>query len=199
MRPPLLHASALLTVAIALLVGCERRPYGPYGTDPSAVVRDTNGSDRLFREATPYLSTKPEEARDLLRQALDKDLYNGPAHNNLGVLLLAEGNLYEAAREFEWARKLLPGHPDPRVNLAIALEAADKHTDAIEAARAALEVQPGHLPAIQTLALIQVRSDACDEKTPELLAAIVQRSPDPEWRSWAAQSKVRLEARHAER
>ena len=33
-------------------------------------------------------------------------------HGNLGVLYLNRGELYEAASEFEWARRLLPGHPD---------------------------------------------------------------------------------------
>lgn len=51
-------------------------------------------------------------------------MFNGPAHNNLGVLFLERGQLCKAANEFEWTRKLLPGHPDPRVNLALTLERA---------------------------------------------------------------------------
>jgi hypothetical protein len=50
-------------------------------------------------------------------EALSADLFFGLAHNNLGVLYLKEDKLYEAANEFEWARKLMPGHPDPRMNL----------------------------------------------------------------------------------
>ncbi len=39
-------------------------------------------------------------------------------------MFLGQRKLYEAANEFEWAKKLLPGHPDPRVNLARTLEEA---------------------------------------------------------------------------
>jgi len=49
------------------------------------------------------------EAETLLRRALTADLYHGPAHNNLGVLYLTQGKLFEAAGEFEWARGELAG------------------------------------------------------------------------------------------
>lgn len=57
------------------------------------------------------------KAERLFRSALAADPYCGPAHNDLGVVYLKGGQLYEAAAEFDWARKLMPGHPDPRLNL----------------------------------------------------------------------------------
>jgi predicted Zn-dependent protease len=110
------------------------------------------------------------------------------------VLLLGEGRLYDAAEEFEWARKLLPGHPEPRVNLAITLERGGKHGDAIEAARTALEIRPGHLGAIQTLAWIQIREGLQDKSTAEYLDTIVARAEDPTWREWAGTQRLRLDA-----
>ena len=44
-----------------------------------------------------------------------------------------EAGLYDAAAEFEWARKLMPGHPDPRLNLAITLERAGREEGATAA------------------------------------------------------------------
>jgi hypothetical protein len=61
-------------------------------------------------------------AERLLRDALTADLSYGPAHNNLGVLRLKRGDLSEAANEFEWARKLIPEHPDRRFSRAPTLE-----------------------------------------------------------------------------
>ena len=135
------------------------------------------------------------KAEELLRRCLDADLYHGLAHNNLGVLLLAKGEVYSAVQEFEWARKLLPGHPDPRVNLAVALAQADKTSDAMEAAKAALEVQPGYIPAIQTLSYLQISTLQSDEQTDGLLASVVERGESDAWKDWARAERLKLAAR----
>lgn len=189
---------ALVCVLVATGCGRNRQP-GPYAVD-AEVRRDVAAADRLYREAVAVLDEDPEAGERLLRAALGHDLFHGPAHNNLGVLFLRRGRLYEAATEFEWARKLLPGHPDPRVNLAMALERGGKHTDALTACQAALEVQPGYLPAIQTAAYIRLRHDLGDDparNTADILAhlqAIESRSADPTWRDWAKRWRLRLTA-----
>jgi tetratricopeptide (TPR) repeat protein len=127
----------------------------------------------------------------LLREALAADLFFGPAHNNLGVVFLKQGKRYEAAAEFEWARKLMPGHPDPRVNLAMTLEEAGKLDDAIASYSAALEVYPGYLPAVQGAARVALRAGRSDERIPEWLQAIAEQSDDPMWRDWARQELAR--------
>lgn len=114
----------------------------------------------------------------------EEDLYYGPAHNNLGVIFLDRGDLYEAANEFEWARKLLPGDPDPRLNLALTLERAGRIEDAIAGYRTALDVRGEHLPSMQALARCQVRYGREDDQTPRLLDTIALRG-DAEWREWA--------------
>lgn len=195
--------SALCAVAIlAVFPGCaanSARVAGPYtgGEATATVQRDVAGSLEKTAAARAVLVSDPAKAEALLRVALDLDLYNGVAHNNLGVLFLHAGKLYESAQEFEWARKLLPGHPDPRLNLAIALQRADKPNEALEAARSALEVQPGHLPAIQAVAVIQVQAGLVDEKTSDLLASIVERCQEAEWRDWATEARLRIEAKKA--
>ena len=112
--------------AIALIVGlgsCRSPASGPY-SPPTGGPRQTAEAEVLTKQAAEIIETDPERAEQLLREALTHDLFFGPAHNNLGVLHLKRGKLYEAAGEFEWARKLMPGHPDPRVNLALTLERA---------------------------------------------------------------------------
>ena len=136
--------------------------------------------------AAGVMNERPEEAERLLREALTADLYHGPAHNTLGVVFLHRGDLYAAASEFEWARKLMPGHPDPRVNLALTLERAGRADDALESYGSALAVYPGYLPAMQGLARLQVRSGRIDERTPGLLREIALRGEAPAWREWAA-------------
>ncbi|MBL8801046.1 MAG: tetratricopeptide repeat protein [Planctomycetes bacterium] len=130
------------------------------------------------------------DAEKLLRRALAHDLYCGTAHNNLGVVLLERNQLYEAANEFEWARKLMPSEPDPRVNLGICLERAGRIEDAMASFDAALQVSPEHLPAIQGAALLAVRSGREEPRLEQWLASIATRSDDG-WAAWARQRRAR--------
>ena len=99
---------------LATLGACRSSATGPY-SPPAGGARQTADAEGLTKEAAEIIGSDPEGAEKLLREALTSDLFFGPAHNNLGVLHLKRGELYEAASEFEWARKLMPGHPDPRI------------------------------------------------------------------------------------
>lgn len=178
---------ALLALALA---GCGER--GPYQTDGQQ-QRDIQKAERVYRQALAEVEAEDwagAEAR--LRETLTLDLYHGPAHNNLGVLLLKQGRLYDAAEEFEWARKILPGHPEPRLNLALTLEDGGRHQEALQAALGALEVRPGYLGAIQAIAWIQVTEGLTDETTPGHLDQLIARTDDPLWRDWAHGARLRL-------
>lgn len=179
-----------------LVAGCSSEVRGPYTTGGEA-TRDIVKAEISYRKAVAAQADNSERAEQLLRETLTYDLYHGPAHNNLGVLLLGQGKLYEAAEEFAWARKLLPGHPEPRVNLAIAWERGGRYQDALEAAKSALEAVPGNLPAIQAVAVIQVREGLTDATTPTHLDAIIARNPDPKWQEWARRSRLALDAKAA--
>lgn len=180
-------------VAAFTMSGCA----GPRATGPYAPItaeaRDTAKASRLNAEAAELLNQAAgsidaaamQRAEALLREALQADLYYGPAHNNLGVILLGRDELYEAAAEFEWARKLMPGHPDPRVNLAFTLESAGRVDDAIATYRTALEVLPDDIASMQGLARLQIRSGRRDERTPRLLSEIAMRGESKAWREWA--------------
>jgi Flp pilus assembly protein TadD len=141
-------------------------------------------AQRLTQEAAAIIDKNPAKAEKLLREALTADLYHGPAHNNLGVIYLKQGNLFSAAAEFEWARKLLPGLPDPRMNLALTLEKAGRTDEALATYASALEVYPHHLPTLQALARLQMRSGRTDARTRHALEEIALRG-DERWRDWA--------------
>jgi tetratricopeptide (TPR) repeat protein len=183
-----------LACATALVAGCaSNRDEGPYRSTGTQ-RRDVPKAEKFYQEAKPLLVTDTAQAEDLLRKALAADIYHGGAHNNLGVLLLQQERLYDAAEEFEWARKLLPGNPEPRVNLALVLDRAGRASDALDAAKTALEVMPGNLPAIQLTALIQVRDGSTDQGTVALLNQISMRSDQSQWRAWAVAQRDKLGA-----
>jgi tetratricopeptide (TPR) repeat protein len=173
-----------LLACLLMLAGCRATPAGPY-TPPTGQARSTVEAERLTREAADLIASEPERAEKLLREALTADLFYGPAHNNLGVVFLGQGKRYEAAHEFEWARKLMPGHPDPRVNLALTLEGAGRVDEALATYGAALEVFPGYLPAVQGLARLTVRAGREDERLAGWLEDIAMRGEEASWRDWA--------------
>lgn len=180
-RRPLPPLALLVSIAIT---GCRAASPSPY-VDQPPIQRNTERAQELAARAVERMDTDPAEAERLLRDALAQDLYHGPAHNNLGVLLLNRGKLYEAANEFEWARKLMPGHPDPRMNLALTLEEAGRIDDAIAQYRRALEVHPGHRPTVQALTRLEVKADRVSEETLARLGVLSLEGEDRTWREWA--------------
>ncbi len=176
--------ATVVLAALASLAGCRtQNTLGPYQV-PSEADRATSVAERLNREAADLIEKDPAKAESLLRDALTKDLFFGPAHNNLGVVFLHQKKLYEAAHEFEWARKLLPGNPDPRVNLALTLERAGRLEEAFKTYETALEVAPEDLTAIEGLASLAVRTRRDEPRLHGWLEAIALVADDP-WRSWA--------------
>ena len=178
--------TALAVLAILLLAASCRvdAPTGPY-TAPAETDRETSVAEKLNREAADLVESHPARAEALLREALARDLYFGPAHNNLGVVFLGQEKLYEAAHEFEWARKLLPGHPDPRTNLALTLERAGRLDEAFRGYEAALEVAPEDLAAIQGAAGLAVRTGRCEPRLRAWLELISLGAGEHTWASWA--------------
>jgi Flp pilus assembly protein TadD len=177
-----------LALAIASsggLIACTyHRAVSAYST-PGEGDRDSVKAQRLTQEAAAIIDKHPARAETLLREALTADLYHGPAHNNLGVLYLKQGNLYSAASEFEWAQKLMPGLPDPRMNLALVLERAGRTDQALAQYSTALEVYPDHLPTLQAMTRLQLRTGRADDRTKHALEEIALRAEGQEWRDWA--------------
>jgi tetratricopeptide (TPR) repeat protein len=95
------------------------------------------------------------------------------------------GKLYEAATEFEWARKFLPGYPDPRINLALCMERAGRTEEARQAYDSALEVAPESLAAKQGAAVLAVRRGQPEPRLDSWLARIALESERADWRDWA--------------
>lgn len=184
----------LLVVTSCSLLGCAndaKRSTSPYA-DGRVAQRDTQLARELYARALDAWPDKPETAERLLRETLAADIYHGPAHNNLGVLLLSRGELYAAAEEFEWARRLMPGHPDPRVNLALALERAGRTDDALASYDSALAAFDNYLPALMGKTRLQLRAGRSDQTTLAALSEIALRG-DEQWRRWAELWRVKLE------
>ncbi len=183
--------SRLVAIAAFLALGaCRAQVVGPY-TTLAEESRSTTEAEQLNRRAADLLGSDPAEAEALLREALTKDVFYGPAHNNLGVVFLAQGKLYEAANEFEWARKLLPDSPDPRINLALVMEQAGRTDEALRAYETALEVVPECVAAMQGAAALCLRGNLADQRLDPWLERIALAGENADWRAWALERRAR--------
>jgi predicted Zn-dependent protease len=170
--------------ASLVLAACSSSGHGPYEPNDEG-DRNAIRAQELTAKAIDVAEKDPQKSERLLRDALTADLYYGPAHNDLGVLFFRQNKLYEAANEFEWARKLMPGHPDPRLNLALTLERAGHVAEAFAAFDAALEVAPEHVPTMQAYARLAVRRGRRDERVLAMLKSIELHGENEQWRNWA--------------
>ena len=73
----------------AALTGCNASRNGADAYAPATeAARNPLEAQRLTAEAVTIMQDDPAKAEALLRRALAADLFHGPAHNNLGVLML---------------------------------------------------------------------------------------------------------------
>lgn len=175
------------SLALALLgfglTSCASRA-GPHAPQNQA-SRDSLRARALTQSAAAIMDTDPAKAELLLRDALTLDQLHGPAHNNLGIMFLRKHELFNAASEFDSTRKLMPGHPHPRLNLAITLERAGRVDEALATYASALEVYQGHMPTIEAMTRLRIKSGRTDEKTKGMLEEIAFKGETPQWREWA--------------
>src|SRR5580658_3916147 len=103
-----LSTISLILVAMAtLLMGCAS---GISGSRESLAgpQKDTDLARKLTAQGVSDIDqNRWNEAQSALLKALDADVTFGQAHNNLGTVYLHEGNLYQAAWEFQYAAKLM--------------------------------------------------------------------------------------------
>src|SRR5262245_49889249 len=100
---------------LALLSGCAMRPGGAGAMRPH-LGRDSVAAGRLDAEGLALVEPgRFPEAEGLFRSAIAADAFSGPAHCNLGLALLAQNHISDAALALRdddpawnsWARRQL--------------------------------------------------------------------------------------------
>jgi Tfp pilus assembly protein PilF len=183
-------AAALIRCVVAVLAPCAASCTS--SPSPLPPTHDEARAHELTLEALDVIDSDQAKAEELLHAALTADPYHGPAHNDLGVLYLRQSRLFEAANEFELARKLMPGNPDPRLNLGLTLEKAGLYDRSFFAYNAALEVSPAHIRTIQAIARLDLRTARKDDRLPAMLEDVTLRGETAPWRHWAQEQISRL-------
>jgi len=177
-----------------------------YQTVTADPRRNTDLASQLNAKGLEELAERDyAKAEKLFKEALQADMFFGPAHNNLGIAYYEQQKFYLAAWEFDYARKLMPNKPDPKHNLGMVMEAVGKLDEAAAHYEDALALAPDDPDTIANLARTLARRDmnystsrsgdrnvtgnadrASDrDRLRELLHEIILKDTRPEWITWA--------------
>jgi Flp pilus assembly protein TadD len=188
----------------ALVAGCaggsSRAPAKPasYQTATPDPLRDTDRARAEHARAVGLMEKGDYDAAEAaLKAALTVDVMFGPAHNNLGKVYFHKGELYLAAREFDYAMKLMPNQPEPANNLGLVFETRGRLDDAVSAYGKAAALEPDNVQIMGNWARARVARVRRGERDPDLvtlLNKLVARETRADWLAWEQRELLRQQA-----
>jgi Flp pilus assembly protein TadD len=186
----------------ALLAGCaaqsSRAPAKPAGYQTAAPdpLHDTELARAEHARAVGLMDKGDYDgAEAALKAALTADVMFGPAHNNLGKVYFHKGELYLAAREFDYAMKLMPNQPEPANNLGMVFETRGRLDDAVSSYGKAAALEPDNVQILGNWARARAMRVRRGERDPDLVALLnklVARETRPDWLAWEQRELLRL-------
>ena len=157
---------ALAGAGFTLLFDHWGKRYRRAGLTISLIVLGLLGT-LTYRQSRMYVN-----AETLYRVTLKQNPSCWMAHDNLGVILVAQGQLEEAINHYHQAIKLRPENPRSHYDLAIALRQKGQTDDAIHEYREALQLRPNYQKAHNNLANILLQTGKIDEAIDHLRIAL---------------------------
>lgn len=192
---------SIMTVWAALLwtSGCASTAGETAGDYRTIRVEPRRNTDAARRENDAGLSHlgkgELDHAAAAFRRALNEDVEFGPAHNNLGKVHYRNRDWYKAAWEFEYARKLMPKHAEPRNNLGLVLEESGEFDRAADQYREAVALDPGDIQYRANLVRALIRRGDRTDEVRSLLKQVIEEDTRPEWVTWARQQQTIVSGR----
>jgi tetratricopeptide (TPR) repeat protein len=183
-RLPAAPLAAALLLTSVLGAGCaSQRPYPGVGeAPPPPAAQQIDRAARLSREAQRLeLAGDDDGAINKYREALTEYNEVPAAWNNLGRLLMKQGQNLQAAEAFKTASELSPTDPRPMHNLGALWESLGYYDDATRWYNEALKRDADYLPALRRFLLVQELRQTPDETTPERLKKALLMETDPWW------------------
>ena len=192
--------AAIVCLALSLSCGCAHLARDE---DPQQVVERMarERQQRLEQAQAAYQAGAKALARndlagaaDNLAEAVRLDPYHGAARNDLGVVRYREGDLYQAALDFDAASRIMLDAHEPFYNLGVVLEEAGRLEEAAEAYRAALRIAADAVDVKEALARTYIRLDSHRQEAVVLLEAAAAKESRAEWQHWIRLQLLRLRA-----
>lgn len=149
---------------------------------------------RLVQEAERLERTDAARAIDTYRRAvaLDNTMHN--AWNNMGMLLMEQGNYADAVAAFQVASDLMPVDPRPPYNIGLAYQRNGWGEEAYRHFAIALERDPSHLPSMRGFVRAAEITGRADDRTIQIIRTALMRETDEQWRTYFQRQRYRIEA-----
>jgi tetratricopeptide (TPR) repeat protein len=113
-----------------------------------------------------------QDSLTLFRHTLQVTSGNHIMHNDLGVVLEADGALDQAIGEYREATRLQPDYPEAHYNLGVALYKKGDLDEALKSYRRALAIDPANAQAHHNLGLVLAAKGDLDAAVGEYRAAL---------------------------
>ena len=153
--------------------------------------RDAKWAAQLTQEGVHQLRRgHTQKAQAAFQRAVAADETYGPAHNNLGLLLFDERDLYSAAWSFQRAIEFMPQRGEPSNNLGLTYEAAGRLDEAIAMYYTAHELEPVNFEYLGNLTRARTRRGDRDNLLRHELQQLLFIDTRPEWIAWAEDQLV---------
>jgi len=193
-----------LAALLALPAGCSSTPASSPATgsslqeiNPAIAYAQRNHQEAMAHYTTAsqlHLDGKDEQALGEYRQALELDNKVYPAWNNMGELLMSQGNYADAVSAFEIASGIEPADPRPEYNIGVAYQKVGWAKDSFTHFETALERDPNYLPALRGLIRSAEMLDLGNEQILGSIRNAQLRETDEQWRSYFSTQYDRVKA-----
>ncbi|PKB71215.1 MAG: hypothetical protein BZY87_06675 [SAR202 cluster bacterium Io17-Chloro-G6] len=113
-------------------------------------IGERNTAETLFLAGVAYIGTAQENGQeevDCYLRALEMRSDYAEAHNNLGVVMRAQGEEGQAAEHYRQAIKIRPSYPEANYNYAVLLHSRGNLNGATDRYQEALRVRPDYVDA----------------------------------------------------
>jgi tetratricopeptide (TPR) repeat protein len=189
----------IAAVGLAGLCGCTSSPKLADRSANTAELIDQSAKRRaeairLAQEAERFETTDRPRAIETYREALSLDDTMHNAWNNLGLLLMEDGNYADAVAAFKVAADLMPVDPRPPYNIGLAYQRNGWGEEAYRNFAMALERDPSHLPSMRGYVRAVEMTGRADDRTVQIIRSAMMRETDEEWKAYFQRQRYRVEA-----
>ncbi|MDF1808291.1 MAG: tetratricopeptide repeat protein [Phycisphaerales bacterium] len=141
-----------------------------------------------------HLDEMHEEALAEYRKALELDDKLYAAWNNMGQLLMAQGNYADAVSAYQIASGIEPTDPRPEYNIGLAYQQVGWAEDSFTHFENALARDANYIPALRGVVRSAEMLGTGDSKILGYIKNAQLRETDEQWREYFSTQKFRVEA-----
>jgi tetratricopeptide (TPR) repeat protein len=197
--PLIIAAAAMLCVPVVGCASSSSRTGGSAQTqiDPAIAYAQRRKEEALkhYNMASQlHLDGSTEEALNEYRKALELDGKLYAAWNNMGQLLMADGNYADAVSAYKIASGLEPTDPRPEYNIGLAYQKVGWANDSYTYFENALDRDPNYLPALRGLIRSSEMLGMGNEKIMNHIRNAQLRETDNQWRDYLSTQYFRVQA-----